>query len=124
MVVSNPKHCLSKGWLRCWYCCICYYVTVAVTSAFDLGPCYTSNGEPGHLQEAPDDSKWNKATEDEHLDLQENNIWHLILHHQGKNMTYCKWVFKVKWKADGEIDRYMACLVAKSFQQRYIWLGL
>ena len=38
---------------------------------------------------------------------------------QGTNVIDCKWVYKVKRKADGTIDRYKARLVAKGFRQRY-----
>jgi hypothetical protein len=37
----------------------------------------------------------------------------------GKNVIDCKWVYKIKRKTDGSIDRYKARLVAKGFKQRY-----
>jgi histone deacetylase 1/2 len=38
---------------------------------------------------------------------------------KGKNIVGCKWVYKIKRKADGTVDRYKARLVAKGFKQRY-----
>jgi len=38
---------------------------------------------------------------------------------RGKNIIGCKWVYKVKHKADGSIDKYKARLVAKGYKQRY-----
>jgi len=46
-------------------------------------------------------------------------LWHLVSPPRGKNIIDCKWVYKIKRKADGTFDRYKARLVAKGFKQRY-----
>ena len=51
--------------------------------------------------------------------LMRNNTWHLVSPSQGKNIIDCKWVYKIKRKPDGTIDRYKARLVAKGFKKRY-----
>jgi hypothetical protein len=38
---------------------------------------------------------------------------------KGRNMIDCKWVYKVKEKVDGSLDRYKAHFVAKGFKQRF-----
>jgi hypothetical protein len=35
-------------------------------------------------------------------------------------MIDCKWIYKVKRKADDNVDRYKAQLVAKGFKKQYI----
>src|SRR5699024_10778952 len=49
----------------------------------------------------------------------ENKTWHLVPPRKGTNIIDCKWVYKIKRKADGSLDRYKARLVAKGFKQRY-----
>lgn len=48
-----------------------------------------------------------------------NKTWNLVSLEKGKNLIDCKWVNKIKRKANGDIDMYKACLVAKCFKQRY-----
>jgi histone deacetylase 1/2 len=50
--------------------------------------------------------------------LRLNNTWRLVELPRGHHIIGCKWVFKVKHKSDGTIDRYKARLVAKGFTQR------
>jgi histone deacetylase 1/2 len=51
--------------------------------------------------------------------LLKNNTWHLVPPKKGSNIIDCKWVFKVKLKADGTLDKYKARLVAEWFKQRF-----
>ena len=49
--------------------------------------------------------------------LQENGTWTLTSLPPGKTPIDCRWVYKVKHKADGSVERYKARLVAKGFTQ-------
>jgi hypothetical protein len=51
--------------------------------------------------------------------LQKNGTWTLVPLPRGKKTVGCKWVFSIKHKADGSIDRYKARLVAKGYTQTY-----
>lgn len=59
------------------------------------------------------------AMDEEYQALMRNQTWHLVPPKKGQNVIDCKWVYKIKKRADGTIDRYKACLVAKGFKQRY-----
>ena len=52
--------------------------------------------------------------DEEYVALMKNRTWRLVPPVKGKNIIDCKWVFKVKRKSDGTIDRYKARLVAKA----------
>jgi len=49
--------------------------------------------------------------------LEENNTWIVTDLPPGKHPIGCKWVYNVKYKANGSIERYKACLVAKGYTQ-------
>lgn len=78
-----------------------------------------STDEPNNVGEALKSHQWVQAMENEHQALLRNGTWHLVPRPKGKNVIGCKWVYKVKRKADGSVERYKARLVAKGYKQRY-----
>uniref|UniRef100_A0A2N9FDF9 Integrase catalytic domain-containing protein n=1 Tax=Fagus sylvatica TaxID=28930 RepID=A0A2N9FDF9_FAGSY len=61
-----------------------------------------------------------RATMTEELDaLCRNHTWNLVDLPLDKSMVGCKWVFKIKTRFDGSIERYKARLVAKGFTHEY-----
>jgi histone deacetylase 1/2 len=77
------------------------------------------SSEPSTVAEAMQNSSWKKAMDVEYTALMKNKTWHLVPPEQGRNIIDCKWVYKIKRKADGSIDRYKTRLVAKGFKHRY-----
>nr|GEU58299.1 amino acid permease 3-like [Tanacetum cinerariifolium] len=74
--------------------------------------------EPSSFEEASKDPNWIHAMNDEMHALYENDTWCLTDIPTGRKPIGSEWVFRIKYKSDGEIDRYQARLVAKGFGQK------
>ncbi|KAG9454499.1 hypothetical protein H6P81_007403 [Aristolochia fimbriata] len=79
----------------------------------------TSVYEPSSYGEASSDPLWQQAMAEELQALDKAHTWNLVSLPPGKSPIGYKWVYKVKTKADGSIDRYKARLVAKGYNQEY-----
>lgn len=78
--------------------------------------------DPITLEEArvrTDWPKWDDAVIKELTALKDANTWSIVEKPAGANIVGCKWVFRIKRNADGEIDKYKARLVAKGYSQVY-----
>jgi len=51
--------------------------------------------------------------------LQQAGTWETVPHPPGKNIISCKWVYQLKQKVDGSIDKHKAHLVTQGFSQIY-----
>lgn len=72
---------------------------------------------PRNFDQAVQDDKWKEAMVKEIRALEENGTWTLENLPEGKRDVGSKWVYKVKYKPNGEVERYKALLVAKGFAQ-------
>lgn len=50
--------------------------------------------------------------------MERTSTWSIVPLPPGKHIVGCKWIYRVKYKADGSIDRYKARLVAKGYSQQ------
>jgi hypothetical protein len=77
--------------------------------------------EPATVKEAldsPNATDWEQAMNEEMASLDANGTWELVPLPSGAKPIPCKWIFKVKRDAHGNIGRFNARLVAKGFAQR------
>ena len=77
-------------------------------------------GDPKTLREAKaraDWPRWNEAMDREIATLDRAQTWITVPRPEGKNIVGSKWVFRIKRKADGTVEKYKARLVARGFTQ-------
>lgn len=79
----------------------------------------TALSEPKNPKLALQDPKWKAAMESEYSALLHNNTWSLVPLPGDRKIIGSKWVFRIKLKPNGEIDRYKARLVAQGYTQAY-----
>lgn len=74
--------------------------------------------EPRTFLEAYSDPNWAKAMNEEMEALYRNRTWVVTDLPPNLKPIGCKWVYKIKYKSNGEVERFKARLVAKGFNQR------
>jgi hypothetical protein len=72
-----------------------------------------SESVPERVEDALANPKWVEAMRVEIEALNKNCTWKLIELPEGKKLIGCKWVYSIKYRANGEVERYKTKLVAK-----------
>ncbi|XP_043705350.1 uncharacterized protein LOC122655199 [Telopea speciosissima] len=63
--------------------------------------------------------EWRTAMAEEFNALIRNGTWSLVPRNPRMNLIGNKWVYRIKQKANGSLERYKASLVAKGFHQQH-----
>ncbi|KAL0411279.1 UNVERIFIED_CONTAM: putative mitochondrial protein [Sesamum latifolium] len=110
-------------WMQDFYC---NYIALTDSpppiSAFSsLHTCFLASlsnlQEPRTHQQACQSKEWQHAMQTELDAMHKNNTWDLTPLPKGQKAIGCRWIFKLKLKADGTVDKYKARLVAKGYNQ-------
>jgi len=91
-----------------------------VLSAAAVGV-HTGEDDPTTYSQAmsrDDCQQWTAAMKSELDSIDRTGTWVLVPLPPGRQPIGCKWVYKIKRKADGSVDRYKARVVAKGFLQK------
>ena len=102
-------------------------VTMAEELAYQEPKMVTSavqevQGDPKTLSEAcsrTDWPLWKAAMEKEIAMLECTGTWTTVPRPSGRNVVGSKWVYRIKHKSDGSVDKYKARLVVCGFTQVY-----
>jgi len=78
--------------------------------------------EPQNIEETltcENSKEWECVMQEEYDSFMTNNTWTLVPFPISRKPVFCKWVFKIKEGANGEVERYKARLMARGFTQTY-----
>jgi hypothetical protein len=75
------------------------------------------SSNPQSYGEATKNPFWESTMQEEYNSLLENQTWDLVPLPSGRKLVRCRWVYRTKSTADGQISRYKARLVTKGFHQ-------
>lgn len=74
---------------------------------------------PSTFNQAIEQACWRRDMEKELAALKENHTWDLVPRPPHTSIIGSKWVYNIKVKSDGSLDRYKARLVGQGYKQEY-----
>ena len=84
---------------------------------FSISISSTPTTEPHTFKQAIQHPCWQQAMQHEYDALMRNCTWFLVPFPTNVNLVGCKWIFRIKRRSDGSIERHKARLVAQGFSQ-------
>ncbi|XP_075092389.1 uncharacterized protein LOC142172624 [Nicotiana tabacum] len=109
---------ISKG-SKCTYHISSYISYSHISPTFRQAlTAYSALTQPTTFKEAATDPRWVKAMQLEIDALEDNHTWSIIDLPPGKTPIGYRWVYKIKYKASGKVEKFKARLVAKGYSQK------
>jgi hypothetical protein len=71
--------------------------------------------EPTFFKEAIQRKEWADAMIEEYQSIMKNEVWEIVPRPKKKDVVSSRWLFKIKYAADGSIEKYKASFVARGF---------
>ena len=92
-------------------------VAFATATSTSTRVLYSPSSEPFAFSDAGRYTVWHNAMCDEITALRENRTWFLVPFYPSINVVGSRWVYQIKRRVNGSIERYKACLIARGFTQ-------
>eukprot|EP00253_Pinus_taeda_P032176 PITA_32176 len=74
--------------------------------------------EPSSYQEVAQHQVWQDAMVEEYNSIMLNDVWEVVLRPMDKAIVGPQWIYKIKYVADGNVDKYKARFMAKGYAQK------
>ena len=74
--------------------------------------------EPSSFQEAVQHQVWVDATVEEYSSIMMNDVWEVVPRPEDRSVVGSRWIYKIKYVADGSIEKYKARFVAKGYTEK------
>jgi hypothetical protein len=76
-----------------------------------------ADSEPTTFAQAADQQVWREAMQEEYDSIMRNDVWEVVPRPEGKSVVTSRWLYKIKYVADGSIEKHKARFVPRGFSQ-------
>jgi hypothetical protein len=73
--------------------------------------------KPSTFEEVVGRQVWRDAMMEEYSSIMKNDVWEIVPRPEGKSMVTSRWLYKLKYVANGSIEKYKVRFVARGFSQ-------
>jgi hypothetical protein len=74
-----------------------------------------TDSEPTTFAKAADQQVWREVMQEEYDSIKCNDVWEVVPRPEGKSVVTSRWLYKIKYVADGNIEKHKARFVARGF---------